>query len=167
MSVGMESVAELVDIYLKRDEENPEEPVITPEEFAKRLSKILPNGLEIVSASFPEKDFSQIESADYTITLVKNDSAWLSDFIKNAFLSPVEILKKTKSGEKLVNISPLVFSVSTEENDKECRVFARLSAKPNEYLSPDLFVKALCQYDNVNSIDSWQVIREKINFKES
>ena len=169
MSVGMESECELVDIFLERNSDNPEEPIITCDDFVMRLGEVLPNGLEIVKAYYPDKSFKDIVSAEYDITLYKTTDTKLASLVKNSLLHPVEIVKKTKGGEKTVDITPLVKGVSfnVEEGETECRIHAELSAKQNEYLNPDHFVKGLMDGECRGLIDSWQVVRTKINFKES
>ncbi len=168
MSVGMESECELVDIYLARDPSDPETPVMTPDEFIRLLSEILPNGLEIVSASFPEKSFSDIVTADYTVTLDKKNDEELSSFVVETFSDKVEILKKTKSGEKLIDITPLIEELSATDEGNACIIKARLSARQGEYLNPEMLVKGLLLTPRgEKSIDSWQVKRVSINFKEN
>ena len=166
LSVGTESDAELVDVYLQRDSEAPEIPIITPDEFVARLSAVLPTGLEIVKAYFPEKDFSDIVSSDYIITLLKNDNTPILSLINDALSRPLEIVKKGKAGEKTVDIIPLIRGLQIGEKDDVVTIKASLSARQNEYLNPDHFVKGLMSAACGKYIDSWQVKRVSINFKE-
>lgn len=166
LSVGTESEAELVDVYLQRDADNPEIPIITPDEFVARLSKVLPCGLEIVSACFPEKDFSDIVSSDYEIILLKTDNTPVLSLINDALSKPLEIVKKGKAGEKTVDIIPLIHGLQIGEKDDTVTIRASLSARQNEYLNPDHFVKGLMSTKVGEYIDSWQVKRVSINFKE-
>lgn len=167
LSVGTESDCELVDIYLARDIENPDVPIITPDEFVARLSAVLPYGLEIVKAYFPERDFSDIISSEYRITLYKKEKSPLKKLIEAAVSHPLEIVKKGKAGEKTVDIVPMIHSLEIkEENDDICRFTAVLSARQNEYLNPDHLVKALMSTDCGEYVDYWQVKRVSINFKE-
>ncbi len=168
LSVGMESECELVDIYLARDSENPEIPVITPDEFVASLSTVLPKGLVIVSACFPEVPFSNITTADYLITIEKKDNTPLSPFVLETFSHPVELVKKTKRGEKLVDITPHIHTLTACDKENVCEIFARLSASQGEYLNPDLLVKGLLLFEKGKEcIDSWQTVRQTINFKEN
>ena len=80
--------------------------------------------------------------------------------------NPLIIVKKTKSGLKEIDIKPYVERLDVEETDNECKIYARLCARPNEYLNPDLLVKAFIDKQEEKTIDSWQVIRCAINFKE-
>lgn len=165
LSVGTESDCELVDIYLARDPENPETPVITPDTFVSRLGAVLPKGLEIVSAYFPETDFADIESSDYLITLFKSCDTDVAKRLCEILSEPLEIVKKGKAGERVVNIVPMVFSWEVlEENGETCTLRATLCARQNEYLNPDHFVKGLMS--KCPEIDNWLVKRVSINFKE-
>ena len=167
LSVGTESDCELVDIYLARDIENPDVPVITPDEFVTRLSTVLPVGLEIVSAYFPESDFADIVSSSYRITLYKKEKTSLQKLVSEAVSHPLEIVKKGKAGERTVDIVPMIHGITFEsENDEECVFHAVLSARQNEYLNPDHLVKALMSTECGECIDYWQVKRVSINFKE-
>ena len=166
LSVGTESEAELVDIYLQRDSENPEIPIITPDEFVTRLSAVLPSGLEIVRAYFPEKDFSDIVSSDYLITLSKTDETPVLPLITEALSRSLEIVKKGKAGERTVDIIPLIHGLQIGENGDSVTIRAVLSARQNEYLNPDHFAKGLMSTDVGEHVDSWQVKRTSINFKE-
>ncbi len=167
LSVGCESVCELVDVYIERDEENPEVIKITPEEFSSSLKAVLPNGLELVRAYYPEKSFSLIFSADYEITVFKKSKEDMAESFKETFSRPVEVLKKTKSGEKLIDISPLVLGISCCDDGDKLHVQARLSASQTEYLNPDIFIKGFLNTSHGENVDSWQVVRTAINFKEN
>lgn len=167
LSVGCESTCELVDVYIQRDEQNPEVPKITPEEFAKSLNEVLPKGLELVRAYFPDKNFSLVYSADYDIIVLKKRIKDMAEAFKDAFSRPVEVLKKTKSGEKLIDISPLVLDVSCFDDGDYLKVKARLSATQSEYLNPDILMKGFLSTPYGENVDSWQVVRTAINFKEN
>lgn len=167
LSVGCESECELVDVYIERNEENPDKIKITPEEFEKALNEVLPKGLELVRAFYPDKSFSLICSADYDITVYKKREENMAHGLKDAFSRPVEVLKKTKSGEKLIDITPLVFSFSCNDEGKTLKIKARLSATQTEYLNPDVFMKGFISTPCGENVDSWQVVRTAINFKEN
>ncbi len=168
LSVGMESECELVDIYLARREDNPEEPIITPEELTSALSSVLPRGLEIVASYFPEKPFSDVVSSDYIITLEKKEPVLLAPFVLETYSHPVEVTKKTKSGEKTLDITPLIMKISAEDERDVCKIEVTLSANQGEYLNPDMVVKGLLATETgKGAVDSWQVVRTKINFKEN
>ncbi len=166
LSVGTESECELVDVYLARDPDNPEIPVITPDDFVARLREVLPNGLEVIDAYYPDCDFGDIVSSDYEITLYKKEKAELAPKILEAMSHPIEITKKGKAGERQIDVVPLVFGFSSYDTDDTFVISATLSAKPNEYLNPDLFVKGLLETDVGHYVDTWQTKRVAINFKE-
>ena len=138
------------------------------EELVEKLSPILPRGIEIVSAYFPDIPFSNITTAEYLITLEKRDDTPISSLVKETFTHPVELLKKTKSGEKAINITPLIKALSAEDKGCVCEICAELSASQNEYLNPELLVKGLMLEKKIGDVvDSWQTTRIRINFKEN
>ncbi len=166
LSVGTESDCELVDIYLARDPENPEIPIITPDIFVARLEAVLPKGLEVVNAYFPETDFADIESSDYIITLFKSGEIDMKERLSTILSEPLEIVKKGKAGERVIDIVPMIFSWEVlDEAEDACTLRVTLSARQNEYLNPDHFVKGLMS--KCPDIDNWLVKRVSINFKEA
>jgi len=166
LSVGTESECELVDVYLARDEKSPETPIITPDEFVARLNTVLPHGLEIVKAYYPDRDFRDIVSSDYEITLYKKEKRELAPLILDAMSHSIEITKKGKAGEKQVDIVPMVVGFTSYDTEDTFVIRATLSAKQNEYLNPDHFVKGILSCDMGQYVDTWQTKRVAINFKE-
>ena len=166
LSVGTESDCELVDVYLERNPSSPDTPVITPDDFVARLNTVLPCGLEIADAYYPDRDFQDIISSDYEIILYKNEKICLASMLSETMSHPIEITKKGKAGEKQIDIVPLVFKLVSRETEDVLVVRATLSAKQNEYLNPDHFVKGLLSTDMGQYVDAWQTKRVSINFKE-
>lgn len=166
LSVGTESECELVDVYLERDPNNPETPIITPDDFVVRLNEVLPNGLEIIEAYYPDRDFHDIISSDYVITLYKKEKVELAPMLADALSKPLEIVKKGKAGEKRIDIVPLVVSFTSHDSDDTLVINATLSATQEQYLNPDHFVKGLFDTDMGQYVDTWQTKRVAINFRE-
>ena len=166
LSVGTESECELVDVYLERDANAPETPIITPDDFVARLNKVLPKGLEIVEAYYPDRDFHDVVSSDYEITLYKKENIELAPKILEAMSHPIEITKKGKAGERQIDIVPLVFGFTSYDTEDTFVIRATLSATQEQYLNPDHFVKGLLDTDMGQYVDTWQTKRVAINFRE-
>ena len=93
---------------------------------------------------------SQVYASDYRITL----SGETAEDIKNAvpaFLAAEEVLamKKSKSGEKEINIRPLALSLEAVEEG----ISARLMLTEKEALKADLLIKTLASMAGVEVCD--------------
>jgi len=106
LPVGMESLCEYVELVL----EEPADVAL--------LDEHLPSGLRILDTyEVPEKaprPAAEVAAVDYRLTGINADKAY--DQIVNR--TEIVVLKKTKSGEKEVDIKPLIkeISYSTETN---------------------------------------------------
>jgi len=126
LPVGMESLCEYVELIL-------EEPA-----DVMALDEHLPDGLRVLEAyEVPEKaprPAAEVTAVDYRLT---------SDFAKQAYdqitySTEIVVLKKTKSGEKEVDIKPDILDVACDQMGV---LTMRLSAGSSKNLSPQLVVK--------------------------
>ena len=125
LSIGAESVTELLDFKITRP--------MSKEELITRLNNAFPPEMRVLDAYQPDSKFFSIRYAEYEL---ENDE----DFS----LAPLEqdeivLLKRTKSGEKLTDIKPMIHSYKKEGNKLTCV----LSASPDQYLNPDYIAKVL------------------------
>ncbi len=125
LSIGAESVTELLDFKITRS--------MSKEELITRLNNAFPPEMRVLDAYKPESKFVSIRYAEYEL---ENDE----DFS----VAPLEqdeivLLKRTKSGEKMTDIKPMIHSYKKEENKLTCV----LSASPDQYLNPDYVAKVL------------------------
>ena len=112
-------------------------------------------GLEIKEVYFPTTKFSKITHSDYTIKInTDGASEKLAKECEDALKkSPLVVLKRTKSGEKDVDISSQIKSVAVSF-DGECIVInARLSADSATFLNPEYLVKVLKENCGIMSGD--------------
>lgn len=139
LSVGSESVCEYLDIRIDRE--------MSCEEIMERLNAEMTEEFHIVEAYVPESDFSEIKWATYELSLCTDGaSAEMAEKVQETLTSsPLNLIKRTKSGEKEIDIIPLISSVKTEYNaDKSSiEIEATVSASSTEYLSPEMLVTGL------------------------
>ncbi len=167
LSVGCESECELLDVYMIMDESKPNVPLYTPEEFKATLIPNLPIGLDYIDAYYPSKPFTSIQSAVYKVTVDLNTDESIIDVLKEAFSQPLIVLKKSKSGDRDVDISELIHNVEFFQNNKTVILNLTLSAQQNNYLNPELVMNALKKNSVINSaIDYYTVLRTEIIFSE-
>ncbi len=137
LSIGTESLAEYMDLRLSE--------YVDPELVMKRLNSNMTEEMQITEAYYPDSKFTDLKWMTYSIS-IKTSGANLeyAKRCEDILLSDVvEVLKNTKSGEKNVDIRPLIKSV-TSDYDGEYMLFrAVLSADQSTFLNPELIIKVL------------------------
>lgn len=146
LSVGMAGENELCDMGLAAD--------MTLEDFTARLRAEMPPYLVIKSVCEPVGKLRNVTAAKYTVTI--DGAHGITEKIGEILSRPeLPILKKTKSGEKTVDIKPQIFSFSSAEFSTEnenaaekggTRLFLEVDASPDGgYLNPDYVLKLLAE----------------------
>lgn len=140
LSVGAESVCEYLDVAL----------VGTPEEIdvcdlKARLADTGIEGLCVREVYLPDSKFSSITDCDYRIEiLTENADAHLARACEDLLCAaPLCTLKRTKSGEREVDISPQIRRVSVDFANGRIVISARLCADSSSFLNPEYLVKVL------------------------
>lgn len=166
VSVGAESECELLDVYMVMDEKRPGVPLYTPEEFKRDIIPKLPKGLDFVSAYYPEKPFTQIKSSVYEIKIDLTDEEDVVGTIDTLIKAPLVVRKKSKAGDKDVDIQPLIFDYTALQKGKELTLKLELSAAQNEFLNPEYVITGLKKDSKLaNKIDYYTVTRKQIIFR--
>lgn len=145
LPVGAESPREFVDIEVLCD--------VDPAEVTRRLNDGLPADLAVDAVYYAETKFSDITAAEYTIAIrVANaDSALASALADRLRDRPMMVRKRTKSGEKDVDISPAVLSVSGK-HDADAAVIlltVHLAADSGSFLNPDYLIGYLREKEKI------------------
>lgn len=140
LSIGAQSTCEYLDVRVDRE--------MSPEEIMNRLNAELPGEMQITDAFFPSTPFSDIVWSEYTLTVhaldeLSNVVTSLTDlFGQDSIVLP----KKTKSGEKDINIQPMIKALSVTVEDDNLIINTVLSANSREYLNPEMLIKAILKY---------------------
>ena len=129
LAIFQESVYEAADFRLHTED-------ISFDEITAAINKVLPQGLEVIYTAAPVMDISECAFATYTVEL---DTDMSDDEIRNELSGEMVINKKTKSGYKDVDISPLVKKVNVKDKTVEMTVCAAC----NNCLNPALAVQYL------------------------
>ncbi|MBE3591634.1 MAG: DUF2344 domain-containing protein [Thermoanaerobacter sp.] len=106
--VGATTEGDYMDIDVEED--------ISPEEFRKKMNKVLPPGIEIVESYEVELNdalSTKIKGAEYILQVnvkksIKDIQNKIEEFMKRDI---IEIEKESKSGRKMVNIRPYVLEL--------------------------------------------------------
>ena len=157
LSVGAQSVYEFLDIRMDHD--------MPCEEIMERLNRELTDELCITEAYLPTTDFSSIAWASYEYEIRTNGaSAEMARALEQTLTtSPLNLIKRTKSGEKEVDIVPMIRSVSVvfDENTATLRMKATLRACSTEFLNPEMLITGLKQRNGIlsgNPAEEWYTI---------
>lgn len=137
LSIGTESICEFMDIRMSE--------YIDPAEAMARINANMTHEMQITEAYYPDTKFTELAWLSYDITFgTEGASDELAERCNEALNSDkVEILKKTKSGENIVDIRPLIKSAEASFSNGEIHVSCVLSADPSSFLNPEYVVKFL------------------------
>lgn len=149
LSVGAQSEYEFLDVRIDRE--------MSPEEIMRRLNQELTEELCITDAYLPKDDFSKIAWATYEIRIrTEGATKELAEAMtKTLSSSPLLLTKRTKAGEKEIDIVPLIQTVEIRCDDTTgiLHMSAVLSATTGEFLNPEFLITALKREHGILSRD--------------
>ncbi len=135
LSIGTESECEFFDIRLT-------EPM-SLDEIKARINVTLTDEMQITDVYQSERKFSEIAFAEYEIRMVWGGAdASVAERLSELYNSPLVLTKRSKSGDKEVDISPYIDLRSCEYEDGGITIRALLSADSANYLNPEYLIKA-------------------------
>lgn len=147
LGVGLTGSGEYLDIEVLSTDPSAE--------MVKRLNETMVEGVEVLSYRLlpddAENAMSIVAACDYTIVLRDDYENGLSmtaeefytgilDFIENGNLN---IVKKTKKGEKEMDLKPLIYKAHRAENGDG--LFLQLSSGSAANVKPELVLEAYCK----------------------
>ena len=150
LSVGTESECEFIDLRIDRD--------ISPAEVKERLNRELTAEMQILEAYEPTSKFQDIAWAKYEMCLrFTGADADMARKLEALYTtSPLNMTKKTKSGDKEIDITTMIRRIKAVYNaDRadEIRISAILSAGSAEHLNPEMLIKAAKEHLGILSGD--------------
>ncbi len=136
LPIGCESVCEMADIKLTLD--------MPAEDILARLHKATVAELDFFDCYVAQRKFADIDSALYEYVIDYDcDDEMLEKIDRVLSNSPLTVLKHTKSGEKEVDIFPMIKSFKLEREEGKLKITALLAAGSAENLSPEYLLEAL------------------------
>lgn len=137
LSIGTESVSEFMDLRMSE--------YIDPAVAMERINANLTDEIQMTECYYPSSKFTELKWMSYEITL---NTLGVSDSLAekcNDVLreSEINVLKNTKSGERTVDIRPLIKSAEAKRVANSIVVSAVLSADPSSFLNPEYVVDVL------------------------
>lgn len=149
LSVGAQSVCEYLDIRIDRE--------MPCDEIKERLNRELTDELYIMDAYIPDSDFNDIEWSSYDIEIntCGANEALAESIVSLLGTSPLNMVKRTKSGEKEIDIIPLINEIKAvfDTQSETVKLSCVLSASSTDYLNPEMLITALKQHLNILSGD--------------
>ena len=136
LSVGTESMCEMADLKIERE--------ISLDEIKDQLNANLTDEMYVLEAYIPTTKFAEIAYAHYTIT-VKSDKLTekSADDVKELFSCPINMMKRSKSGEKEVDITTYIKALDASICDGKLVINATISAGNTESLNPEYLATAI------------------------
>ncbi|MCL2226399.1 MAG: TIGR03936 family radical SAM-associated protein [Oscillospiraceae bacterium] len=136
LSVGTESVCELMDVGIAEG--------LELEGLPERVNRCLPEGIKIAEAYFPSRKFSEIAWVEMSGFLYYDESVpyrACERLSARYSLDCIEVKKRTKKGESIIDIASFVCDMAFSESDN-IEVAAKLSAQ-NPTINPANVMDAL------------------------
>ena len=140
LSVGAESLCEYMDVFVVGSAETVDTDV-----FRWKLTDSDIDGLKVTDVYLPKTKFSTITDSEYIIRIRTTgaDAALAAKCDAALQSAPLVVLKRTKSGEKDVDISAQIKSAAVTLDGEELVIKARLCADSANFLNPEYLIKVL------------------------
>ena len=141
LGVGLTSRGEYFDLEVHR--------IGPSEEMRQKMNAAMAEGMQVRSVRLlPENSknaMSLVVAADYQVSFRERmepvSDPWekFSEFLHQ---EKIEIRKKTKKSEMVMDIRPFIYEAKTSENG----IFLKLATGSENNLKPDLVIDAFCEY---------------------
>ena len=135
LSLGYESKAEIMDFNIT--EEMPFD------EIMNKLNNAMPEGLKVTKVYTPATKQLEIKYSDFKITF---DKCIKKDFEKFINQDTINTIKKTKRGEKEIDLKPDIKILSYEEINGNTILNLRLPAGNDKNINPSLITDLLLPF---------------------
>ncbi len=149
LGVGLTSTGEYMDIDIKSE--------VPSADGIARLNDNMVEGLAITSFNYlpddAEKCMSAVTAASYIVTYKdsKDDACYIENIcdLKQKFFDEahgINIVKKTKKGERELDLKPLIYRFNIEIKDGVPVYDLLLSSGSTDNIKPELVIKAFHEY---------------------
>ena len=163
LSTGTESVCEFMDLRLTE---------VMDGECAKNiLNANMTEEMQVIEAYYPQSKLTDLKWLSYTVTV---SGEGITEAIAKSCdealgKSEIKLTKKTKSGEALVDIKPMIRSASAVYDNGNIRISCVLSSDSQSFLNPEYIIKYLRSEVGILSDESllsqsYSIMRESAFF---
>jgi len=151
LSVGCGGEEEVLDLRMMT--------AVSNAEITEKLSAVMPSGIEMTQVYEQKGKLTDIKWAINEISYYGvHVSKETADAIDEMFRHPVIMMKRSKSGEKEVDITTLIRSVKAETFDDKLKITAITSADAENYLNPEYVAQAIEKQFSVSGECGWHTI---------
>ncbi len=164
LSVGTQSECEFLDLRFDRE--------MPCEDIKRMLNAELTNEMYATEVYIPKTKFSEICFCEYEYELFTSmaSEGFAAELEKLFTTSPLTLVKKTKSGEREIDIVPLIKSVSAVYNKGGGSIGMKsvLSAETENFLNPEMLITAIkTKYGilTAENAEEWYSITRKKSLK--
>lgn len=142
LGVGLTSEGEYMDIEVHS--------AVSGLEMTRALNAVMVEGMEVLSCrALPEgagNAMSLVAAADYSVCFregcePEQPTAFLEDFLAFTGQPEIMVTKKTKKGERTLDLKPLIYAASLEGKN----ILLTLSTGSADNIKPELLLEAFCQ----------------------
>lgn len=133
LSLFSESVCEFMDIKITE--------AMPHEEIKRRMNAAFSEDMHVYDVYTPTSKFSDIEYSEYIIDI--EDAFGGKSTLETMLSEPIEVIKRTKTGEKEIDIRPLIKSCTAVEENGALKLDAVLCSNSSDFLNPEYLIKAL------------------------
>lgn len=137
LSVGTQSECEYIDIKIDRK--------IALVDLVARLNAEVTDEMRFLGAYYPKSKFTEIAAVGYVIEIIDSEikKATATDAVKLLTTSPLNMIKRSKSGEREIDVTEYIKSVScTVTAEKAIKLTVTLNSGEGT-LNPEMIVTAL------------------------
>lgn len=153
LSLGCESVYECVDLKMTQKTDY--------DLIAQRVNACLPPDIQVFRAGPQQMDQKEIAWADYDMTL-SGEENFAQQFYHYLNQEQICVVKKTKKGEKEIDIKPLFSVLSTEEKDNRIHAVMRFATGIEQNINPTLLLQNAPCALNVDSLKRVMVYNKEL-----
>jgi radical SAM-linked protein len=160
LSIGTESLCEYLDLRITER--------IAESEIKDRFNANVTDEMRITEVYYPENPLTDLKWMAYTLKIKTNgaDEALAKKCAEVLDAPKIEVMKRTKKGDNIVDIRPLIKSASVELLDGCINISTVLSSDSCEYLNPEYIIKVLKSECGILSDENllnegYSILREK------
>ncbi len=156
LSVGCGGEREIADIKVTTD--------ITDKEILERLRENVPDGIGIVEVYTAKSKFREIKWAHNRIEVVGAElSSGIEEKIEQLFTRPVVLTKRSKSGDKEVDITKMIRSVKANVEGDKLIIDAITGTDSENYLNPEYIMTAVNNAFEIEKGSAYHtIVRKKL-----
>ena len=146
LGVGLTGSGEYLDIEVLSTDSSAE--------MVRRMNETMVEGMQVLSYKLlPDEAvnaMSLVAACDYTVRLRAgyaeklgmSDAEFMNGLVSYIDNGNLEIMKKTKKGERLVDLKPLIYEHKVTEDGEG--IFLKLSSGSSNNIKPELVLEAYC-----------------------